>query len=96
MKNSECKFCLHFNKYYKIKNCKLVEVEGGECEMNLTLKTDKNCPIFILADKFRGKRTDSIVSLLEDINKSLLAIKESIDDSALAEKYDKEYKRNNM
>ena len=96
MKNPECKYCLYFNTYYKIKNCQLVEVERGECEMNFTMKSSESCPLFILADKFKGKRTDSIVPLLEFISKNLLAIKESIDDSALAEKYDKEYKRNNM
>ena len=30
------------------------------------------------------------------ISDNIAAVKESIDDSALAEKYDKEYKRNNM
>ena len=96
MKNLECKFCSYFNKYYKIKNCKLVEVAMGECELNFPIESRKNCPFFILADKFRGKRTDSIVPLLEVINKNLLAIKQSINDSALAEKYDEAYKRNNM
>ena len=96
MKNPECKFCVYFNKYYKIKNCQLVEVKKGECEMNFTMKSEENCPFFVLADKFRGKRIDSIVPLLELISKYLLAIKESIDDCALSEKYDQECKRDNM
>ena len=90
MLRPECKFCLYFNKFYKIKNFELIEIEKGECQLNISTKCKENCSLFILADKFRGERINSIIPLLEGINKSLLAIKYAIDNSALAEKYDKE------